>query len=89
VSKTGSICSNLIEAGQSPACPAAIIENGSTPRQRVITGTLESLPQLAENARITSPALLIIGEVAALAVAPTQDESSTNTSPFWSAAANT
>jgi uroporphyrin-III C-methyltransferase/precorrin-2 dehydrogenase/sirohydrochlorin ferrochelatase len=89
VSKTGSICSNLIDAGQSPACPAAIIENGCTPRQRVITGTLESLPQLAENARITSPALLIIGEVAALAVAPTQDEASTNTSPFWSAAANT
>ena len=89
VSKTANICSKLIAAGQNPNCPAAIIENGCTPRQRVITGTLKSLPQLAENARIASPALLIIGEVAALAVATPQDKTPTETTSFWSAAANT
>ena len=52
--------------GADPATPAAIIENGTRAGQRVITGTLESLPGKAVDAGIKSPALLIIGSVVEL-----------------------
>lgn len=57
----------LLRHGRSPGTPFALIENGSRPEQRVLSGTLEQLPQLAEAHAIRSPALLIVGEVAGLA----------------------
>ncbi len=57
----------LIEHGRSPNTPFVIIENGSRPGQRVITGTLADLAGLAHAHAVQSPALLIVGEVAALA----------------------
>jgi len=45
----------------------AIIENGGSAQQRVVTGPLERLPQAAQEYAIRSPALLIVGEIAALA----------------------
>jgi len=57
----------LIEYGRNPDTPIALIENGSRPEQRVVTGTLENLSQRACEHQIKSPALLIIGEVAAFA----------------------
>lgn len=46
--------------------PAAIVENGTTRQQRVVTGTLSTLPALAEKAAIGSPALIIVGDVVKL-----------------------
>ena len=57
----------LLLAGVDPHLPFALVENGSRPQQRVITGTLASLPESARHHRVQSPALLILGEVAALA----------------------
>jgi len=57
----------LIAHGRSPDTPFALIENGSRPEQRVVLGTLADLPERAEQERVRSPALLILGEVAALA----------------------
>ena len=57
----------LIEHGRSSDTPFAIIENGSRPEQRVVTGTLAQLSSRATQHRVKSPALLIIGEVAAFA----------------------
>ena len=57
----------LLLAGVDPNLPFALVENGSRPQQRVITGTLASLPESARHHRVQSPALLILGEVAALA----------------------
>lgn len=57
----------LLLAGVAPHLPFALVENGSRPQQRVITGTLASLPESARHHRVQSPALLILGEVAALA----------------------
>jgi len=57
----------LIEYGRSPNTPIALIENGSRPEQRVVTGTLVTLSQRALLHQVKSPALLIIGEVAAFA----------------------
>ena len=57
----------LLRHGRSPATPFALIENGSRPEQRVVSGPLERLPELAREHAVRSPALLIVGEVAGLA----------------------
>jgi len=56
----------LLAHGAAPSTPAAIVEQGTTPRQRVITGTLASLYDRAAPAGIESPALIIIGSVVTL-----------------------
>lgn len=58
------IAEKLIEYGRSAETPVAVISNGTLPHQSVQTGRLKDLPQLAENA--PRPALMVIGEVAAL-----------------------
>lgn len=57
----------LLAHGRAADTPVAIIENGSRPQQRVLVGTLDELPTLASVHQVQSPALLVIGEVAALA----------------------
>ena len=57
----------LLLAGMPPGLAFALVENGSRPQQRVITGTLATLPETARHHQLQSPALLVLGEVAALA----------------------
>lgn len=57
----------LIAHGRSPDTPFALVENGSRPEQRVIVGTLSELVECARTHDVRSPALLIVGEVAAFA----------------------
>ncbi len=57
----------LLRHGRSPDTPFALIENGSRPEQRVVSGRLVQLPELARGHAVRSPALLIVGEVAGLA----------------------
>ncbi len=57
----------LIANGRSPVTPFAIVENGSRPEQRVLLGKLADLPELARFHCVGAPAVLVIGEVAALA----------------------
>ncbi len=57
----------LLAHGRSPQTPFALIENGSLPNQRVVVGTLAQLPERARAHAVHTPALLIVGEVAALA----------------------
>ena len=57
----------LTAHGRSPSTPFAIVENGTRPEQRVVLGTLADLPELARSHHVGAPALLVIGEVAALA----------------------
>ncbi len=60
------ICRKLIDHGMAPTTAAATIQWGTTPRQRTIVGTIETLPALAESAGIGPPALTIIGRVVEL-----------------------
>jgi len=60
------LCQQLIAHGLTPATPAAIVQQGTTPSQRVVTGTLESLPQLATDAQLKPPTLIIVGKVVSL-----------------------
>lgn len=65
----------LIDAGRDPETPAAVIENGTLPDQRTVTGTLRSLPGLAAAATVAAPALVVVGEVVGLrqALTPHRD----------------
>ena len=49
--------------GLAATTPIALIEKGSTPEQRVISGTLGELHQLVKWHQVESPALIVIGEV--------------------------
>ena len=60
------LMARLIAHGRPADTPVAIIERGTTPQQRIVRGTLGQLTLLAEAHRIESPAMLIIGDVAAL-----------------------
>jgi uroporphyrin-III C-methyltransferase/precorrin-2 dehydrogenase/sirohydrochlorin ferrochelatase len=54
----------LISAGRNPNTPIAIVENGSLPQERLVTGFLADIPSLIERENIKGPAVIIIGEVA-------------------------
>jgi len=58
---------HLLAAGLPPGTPFALVENGSRSDQRVVRGELHTLPDTAQQHRVQSPALLVVGEVAALA----------------------
>ena len=60
------IAQQLIKHGMSADMPAAIIEKGTSSQQKVITGTLETLPDLVRGLGLKSPSLIIVGRVVAL-----------------------
>ena len=57
----------LLRHGRAPDTPVAFIENGSRPEQRVLIGTLAGAAALSAAHAVSSPALLVVGSVAALA----------------------
>jgi uroporphyrin-III C-methyltransferase len=59
--------SGLVAAGLPPDTPAAIVERGFSDSQRTTTGRLAELPGLVGRVGVTSPAVVVIGEVAAFA----------------------
>ena len=60
------LCDELVRHGLAATTPAAVIQHGTTAAQRVVTGSLATLPQLADAAALESPTLIIIGDVVAL-----------------------
>lgn len=68
LSKAAWISTQLTANGLSPATPAAIIENGCRPDQREFTGRLDQLSALVAEHQISSPALIVVGEVVNLAI---------------------
>ncbi len=56
----------MIEHGSPEDLPIAIVQQGTTSNQRVITGTLTSLPTIVAGQEIKAPTLIIIGTVVTL-----------------------
>lgn len=61
------ISAGLLEAGMDPDTPAAILERGTTARQRRIVSTLRELPQKAREEGIRPPSVIVVGKVCELA----------------------
>jgi uroporphyrin-III C-methyltransferase/precorrin-2 dehydrogenase/sirohydrochlorin ferrochelatase len=60
------ICAGLIEHGCPPDLPAALIQQGTTRHQLVLTGTLSTLPAIVSSREVKAPTLVIVGEVVKL-----------------------
>lgn len=76
VARLEEIRTQLLAAGMAPDTPVAMIENASLPEQRECRSVLHDMPLAAQAFMLKSPAILVIGEVAAVAaqqsVAPLQ-----------------
>ena len=64
LSQAPHIQQNLLKFGMSAAMPVALVENGTALKQRVVSGVLSDLSELA--GQVASPSLIIIGHVVAL-----------------------
>lgn len=60
------ICRQLQQQGMAASMPAAMVSRGTLQDQRVISGTLASLPAQVADAALAAPALLIVGTVVSL-----------------------
>ena len=69
VGGAGHAARRLLDRGMRPNTPVAVIENGTRPDQRVVRDTLAGLAAGLSRHGITGPAIIVIGEVAALAEA--------------------
>ncbi|MDT8428795.1 MAG: siroheme synthase CysG [Pseudomonadales bacterium] len=60
------ICRQLIAHGMPSDMPVALIQQGTTSRQKVLTGTLASMPAIVQAAEVQAPTLIIVGRVVSL-----------------------
>ena len=67
VSSMEKILNGLMEAGMDPGMPAAVLERGTTAKQRRVSATVGTLKEESEKAGIGTPAIIVVGKVCALA----------------------
>ena len=60
------LCAKLVEHGLPASTPIAVVQQGTTTRQRVLTATLETMPEAVAAAKLKAPTLIIVGEVVKL-----------------------
>ena len=63
LSRVGVICEHLAAGGMNPDMPVAVIQNGTTPRQRMIKGTISDIAAKVQKTGMSPPANIIIGRV--------------------------
>ncbi|MBI5489143.1 MAG: uroporphyrinogen-III C-methyltransferase [Deltaproteobacteria bacterium] len=66
VKRLGVLTAALIRGGRPARTPAALVRDATTPRQQVVTGTLEDLATRARLAAVRPPAVFVVGEVVRL-----------------------
>ena len=69
ISAMEEICQGLIEAGMSPDMPAAVLQKGTSARQKRVIATVETLKTASDAAQMETPAIIVIGKVCNLAEA--------------------
>ncbi|WP_242235650.1 uroporphyrin-III C-methyltransferase [Bacillus cereus group sp. BfR-BA-01316] len=60
------ICESLLQSGKKTDTPVAVIEWGTTGKQRVVTGTLSTIVHNVKNENISNPSMTIVGDVVSL-----------------------
>jgi uroporphyrin-III C-methyltransferase / precorrin-2 dehydrogenase / sirohydrochlorin ferrochelatase len=60
------LVAGLLHHGMPPSMPAALVQQGTTTNQRVVSGPLVDLPGAAAQAQLRAPTLVIVGEVVRL-----------------------
>jgi len=63
LSRIDHICKELISGGLDKETPVAVIQNGTTPKQKMIIGNLSNIAKLVKSNKITPPTNIIIGKV--------------------------
>lgn len=66
VGKLPEYAQTLVEAGMDPGTPVALVERGTWPEGRAVTGTLETIVSVRDSEGIEPPAVTVIGGVAGL-----------------------
>ncbi len=61
-----SIAKKLISCGKPANTPAAVIANGTTAKQKIVSGTLGNIAKLAEKNKLVPPAVIVVGKAAGL-----------------------
>ncbi len=61
------ICARLVEGGLDQATPVAVIQEGTTPKQVTVKGTLADIADIVSREGIRAPAIIIVGHVVGLA----------------------
>ena len=73
LSRLDGICKRLTAAGMKESTPAAVISGGNSPNPAVVRGTLKNISELAVQAQIKPPAVIVVGETAALDLSREKD----------------
>lgn len=60
------LCAGLMAHGKPGDTPVAIVSQGTSPEQRVLTGRLDDIVVRQQHAQLPAPAIIIVGEVVAL-----------------------
>ena len=66
VGRLAEISAALVAAGRSASTPVALVQWGTTPRQRTVTGTLADIARRREEVGLTNPAIIVVGDVVGL-----------------------
>ena len=69
VATAADIADKLIADGVSPAIPVAVLENGTRADMRTLRTLLADLGDMVAREQVKSPALIVVGEVVAHALA--------------------
>jgi len=63
LSRIDLICKELIAGGMDKETPVAVIQNGTTPKQKTVVGTLSNIAKIVKSNKIPPPTNIIIGKV--------------------------
>lgn len=66
VKNLANIVSNLVSHGKPADTPVALVRWGTTTRQQTVTGTLDTIVERVREAKLKSPAIIVVGHVVSL-----------------------